>query len=172
MDKIVIREATEKDFEGIATVRVKGWQSAYRGQMPDSYLDNLSIEKDTQGLIERNKNPDPTKKTFVAELDNKIIGFVVAGNPRDEDVSPETGEVYAIYVLPEFQGKSAGSRLINAAIVFLIKNGYKKAALWVLETNIKARTWYEKKGWKTDGKTKVEKRENFELHETRYIINI
>lgn len=172
MDKIIVREATEKDFEGIANVRIKTWQSTYRGQIPDSYLDSLEIDKEVQGLIERHKAPDPTKKLFVAELNNQIIGFSRSGKSRDDDTPPDTGEVYALYVLPEFQGKSTGSRLMNAAIVFLIESGYKKAILWVLDTNLNARNWYEKKGWKPDGKTKIEKRDNFELHESRYTINI
>jgi len=38
MDSLIIREAQLKDAAGIAKVQVKTWQTAYKGQMPESYL--------------------------------------------------------------------------------------------------------------------------------------
>src|SRR5512142_1389502 len=40
-----IRPATPEDAEGIARVHIETWRTTYRGLMPDSVLDNLSIEK-------------------------------------------------------------------------------------------------------------------------------
>ena len=38
MDSLIIREAQLKDAAGIAKVQVETWQTAYKGQMPESYL--------------------------------------------------------------------------------------------------------------------------------------
>jgi hypothetical protein len=40
-----IRAATISDAYGIAEIQVAGWQAAYRGLMPDSLLDGLSVPK-------------------------------------------------------------------------------------------------------------------------------
>lgn len=61
---------------------------------------------------------------------------------------------------------------MNEALKRLKKDGYKKATLWVLDTNEKTRKWYESKGWKVEGATKIDKRDNFELKETRYTIDL
>ena len=39
-----MREAILADAEAIATVHVRSWQAAYRGQLPDEYLDGLTVE--------------------------------------------------------------------------------------------------------------------------------
>ncbi len=77
-----------------------------------------------------------------------------------------------IYVHPNFIGTGCGSKLIEEAISLLKQDGYKKATLWVLETNEKTRRWYESKGWKVEGKTKIDKRDLFELKEVRYLIDL
>lgn len=41
----LVRKATSEDAPAIAKIHVETWQSVYRGQMPDSLLDNLSIQK-------------------------------------------------------------------------------------------------------------------------------
>jgi len=54
----------------------------------------------------------------------------------------------------------------------LKSEGYKKATLWVLDTNKKTRDWYESKGWRVEGREKTEPRDGFDLHEVRYIIDL
>jgi ribosomal protein S18 acetylase RimI-like enzyme len=46
--------------------------------------------------------------------------------------------------------------------------GFDEAVLWVLETNERARRFYEKAGWKTDGQTKTEERGPVVLNDVRY----
>ena len=45
MGLLTVRPATAADARGIATVRVRAWQSGYRGLIPDDYLDHMSIEE-------------------------------------------------------------------------------------------------------------------------------
>ena len=39
-----IRSATPDDAERLASVHVEAWKSTYRGQVPDAYLDALSVQ--------------------------------------------------------------------------------------------------------------------------------
>lgn len=172
MENFVIRDATPDDAEGIAIVHVKTWQCAYRGQMPDSLLDGLSVEKRTEGWRKQLQEPPEGRHSFVVEIEGQIVGWCTVGKTRDEDVTPEIGELYGIYIHPDFIGKGLGSALMEHALTVLKNDGYDKATLWVLDTNEKTRRFYEKKGWVVEGKTKVDKRDDFDLHETRYIINL
>jgi ribosomal protein S18 acetylase RimI-like enzyme len=172
MNNVIVRKAISEDAQQIAEVHVLTWQCAYKGQIPDSYLKSLSIEKRTEGWSKQLKYSKKGIHTLVVEVDGKVVGWCTAGIGRDEDFDPEIGELYAIYIHPNFIGKGLGSKLMESALNQLRKDGYKKATLWVLNTNEKTRKWYENKGWKIEGKTKVDIRDNFELHETRYIIDL
>jgi hypothetical protein len=75
-------------------------QVAYRGHMPDEFLDSLDAEKRTNMWRELTQNPD--KMVFVAEdSENNVVGFSALGPSRDPDADPNTAEVSAIYVHPE-----------------------------------------------------------------------
>jgi len=50
----------------------------------------------------------------------------------------------------------------------LRRAGFDEAVLWVLETNVRARRFYEIAGWKPDGQTKADERGTVTLHEVRY----
>jgi hypothetical protein len=50
---MLIRAAQIEDAKQIAEVHVASWRAAYRGILPDSMLDNLSVEKRTELWQER-----------------------------------------------------------------------------------------------------------------------
>ncbi|OGC51665.1 hypothetical protein A2709_03170 [candidate division WWE3 bacterium RIFCSPHIGHO2_01_FULL_43_9] len=69
-------------------------------------------------------------------------------------------------------GKGAGTKLLEYGLKELKNMGYTKATLWVLASNAKTIKWYESRGWRVEGKTKVDKRDTFEMNETRYITDL
>ncbi len=167
-----IREATPEDARGIAIVHVKMWQQTYRGQVPDSFLDNMSIEKRFEVWKSGLQNPTPNNYMFVVDVDGIVAGWVTGGVNRDDDLPKTVGELQGIYMHPDYAGKEYGSKLMQRILNVLRNDGYKQATLWVLDTNKKTRDWYESKGWKVEGKTKVEHRDGFDLNEVRYIIDL
>ena len=172
MLKIKIRTANIGDAKGIASVHVRTWQCAYKGQITDSYLDSLSIEKKTKSWKKSFENPKKGVFPYVAVIDENVIGWCTTGVSRDKDLADEVGELYGIYVDPDYIGKGAGSLLMNKSLNKLKKEGYKKATLWVLDTNTKTIEWYEHKGWKIEGKKKKDQIDAFVLNEVRYIIDL
>jgi ribosomal protein S18 acetylase RimI-like enzyme len=158
INKITIRESEVSDALGIATVHVKSWQKTYRGQVPDSYLDNLSIPERASKLekmIEENRKKNV--HNFVIEEDKLIVGILAVGENTDNDLPSNVGQLYVIYIHPDHEGKGFGSMLMNKAIEILKEDGYTKATLWVLDTNSKARSWYEHKGWKIEANRDVKR---------------
>ncbi|MBM2812245.1 MAG: N-acetyltransferase [Chloroflexi bacterium] len=168
-----IRQAQESDARTIAEVHVRGWQWAYRGQLPDSYLDGLSanLEQRTQ-LWQRTLAHQPEQRVWVAEADRGIVGFAATFPSRDDDATPQIGEVGAIYLDTDWAGKGVGRVLFEQALDDLRLLGYDQATLWVLETNERARRFYEVAGFRPDGATKVVRCDDFELRELRYRLDL
>jgi GNAT superfamily N-acetyltransferase len=167
-----ILSAERNDASEIAKIHVVTWQHAYRGLVPDALLNNLSITEKTKRWNEILEREYPESDTLVAKLDNDLVGFCSVGPSRDTDVEAMTGELWAIYVHPDFMNKGVGTALHDKGLSNLRDLGFTTAILWVLTANEHARKWYEEKGWRAEGLTKVVDREGFQLHETRYIINL
>ena len=165
-----LRVASITDARRIAEVHIRSWQAAYRNQVPDAYLDSLSIdhrEATWIGIIQEAELP--SSGVFVIEDDNKVVvGFADITASRDIDSTPSTGKVGAIYLLPEFWGVGYGWALSERATESLREAEYSTATLWVLGSNERARRFYERGGWGPDGAQKVEDRGTFSLYEVRY----
>jgi ribosomal protein S18 acetylase RimI-like enzyme len=174
-----VRRALPSDAAVIATVHIRSWQSAYRGQLPDSYLDQLGqeLERRTQFWSSAITAPTiPGNEIWVidisvskadSESQSEVKGFATIGPTRDSDLA-KAGEVYAIYLDPQSWGQELGRALFTHVSDRLAALGYPTAMLWVLESNARARRFYEMAGWTADGATKVETRPGFELHDVRY----
>ena len=77
---------------------------------------------------------------------------MAGGRCRDADrTGPGQGEVYAIYVLPEWWGRGAGRLLMAHVVRALAEAGQDDITLWVLEGNQRARRFYEAAGFRLDG---------------------
>ncbi|OAI39868.1 hypothetical protein AYO38_06750 [bacterium SCGC AG-212-C10] len=149
---VIIREATPADAHAIATVQVRGWRAAYRGLIPQKFLDALSIEDRTRRFGGILAAPQPGVRFWVAERGGHVIGYASAGPSRDDGVDAEaTGEVYALYLVPEAWDTGSGRALFTTAADSLRGDGFQTATLWVLEANERARRFYEHAGWEFDG---------------------
>lgn len=94
---------------------------------------------------------DRGRRAFVAEVGGALVGVVLAGpDPEDE----HRGQLARLYVAPEHWGEGIGRRLYDAAIRRLHREGFMTATLWVLEGNHRARSWYERLGWRANGARK------------------
>ena len=165
-----VRRATPQDARSIAEVHVRSWQAAYQGLIPQEYLDALDPARQLEARAKRIRDMDWTKGgCLIAEHGNRVIGFVHYGPTRDNDDGREPiGEVAAIYLASESWGKGFGRELMNAALAHLAGAGYAQVTLWVLDTNSRAQSFYEKAGFTADGAVKLDDRGSFQLREVRY----
>lgn len=146
-----IRVATPADdFEAISRIYARSWKAAYKGIVPQDYLDELP-ETRWAGFL--NQRPE---STLVLLEDGRYIGTSGFGAARD-DARPGWGEVFSIYLLPEYFGKGYGKPLLSGALDALHGQGFKQVYLWVLEENARARAFYEKCGfWPTEDRMTLE----------------
>jgi len=110
------------------------------------------------------RTPQPGSATFVALVEDEVVGFATVGASHSED---GTGELYAIYVDATCWGHGAGRALIKRAEVSLRESGFPKALLWVLEGNERAERFYRAAGWTRDGE-KVDVFQGARVTELRY----
>src|SRR5512135_3390121 len=92
---VSVRRAGPADAGVIARITVDGWRKAYRGLMPDGFLDGLSVPAREVGWRNLLDNEGEAAASWVAETDGRVIGFVSSGSPRDDDLPPDSAEVYA-----------------------------------------------------------------------------
>ena len=167
-----IREAVPPDARPIAEIHVRSWQAAYRGQLTDEYLDGLSVEDRLEQHRRSLEHPPAEWRTWVAEVDDRTIGFAVTGPSQDADATERTAELYAIYLEPDRVGTGSGRALFEQAIQDVRGRGFETATLWVLESNELARRFFEIAGWRPDG-TEASERVDAEMRSTvRYRVEL
>jgi GNAT superfamily N-acetyltransferase len=137
-----IRLLSQSDdrFE-VSHVYEEGWKSAYQGIIPQSYLKSIPRGRWVEWL-----NNDRQHSLIMLD-GTRIVGTSAYGKERLGDME-NCGEIISLYLLPEYWGKGYGKQLITAAALNLCQLGYQKICLWVLEENIRARTFYQSVGFK------------------------
>src|SRR4051812_21561185 len=140
---VTVRAATPDDAHAIERVRTDTWRAAYRGLMPDEVLERLGY--DGTRRRESMQRMPADRFALVAEHDGEVVGFVNGGASRDGDPA-DSGEVYAIYVLPSHQGHGHGAALLRAAAREIVARGWRGMMLWVLRDNGPSRVFYERMG--------------------------
>ena len=163
-----LRKARVDDAATIAEIHVRTGQHAYRDLLPGAYLERVSLTDRIERWQSR-LGPVATRSAiWVAEEDGTILGFCHVGPSRDDDADHDTGHLHALYVSPGFARRGIGSALMSAGLASLSEAGFTAATLWVLTANARARAFYERHGWETDGASQTEEQEGVVFHETRY----
>jgi L-amino acid N-acyltransferase YncA len=159
-----IRKANEEDIYGLAHVHIKSWQKTYKGILPDHYLDSMNLEARKKNWLRNLKMIH--NATYVAENEEgHIVGFASGGPEQTNDIYFQ-GEVYAIYLLKEYQRHGLGRRIIKAVIDELAKKEHKNLIIWALKDN-PSRGFYEALGGQVVGEKTV-KMAGIELVEVGY----
>ena len=149
----MIRRLLPADVPALARLHLRSWQIAFRGVVPDSYLDRLSIEQYVAMWSRIAADPDSRRVTWIGEWRSRIAGYCAVGPTRERSEPTKTGEVYGIYLAPEFFRHGFGTALLRRGEETLRECGYRHAALWVLVKNRNARDFYEANGWGSSGVT-------------------
>ena len=140
-----IRPLRESDDRlEVSRIYEESWKSAYRGIVPQAYLDGIAA-----GLWAENLDQGG-RQSLLLEESGRLIGTSCVSPSRWPDY-PDFGEVVALYLLPEYMGRGYGKALLAAAVETLAGRGYRDILLWVLEENRRARTFYEKHGFRFSG---------------------
>lgn len=149
---MIIRKAHPNDAAGIAKVQVDSWRTTYKGIVPDDFLQQLSYEKREEVWREATKST----LVFVAEEENgQIVGFICGGKERSGKYEGYDGELYAIYILKEYQDRGIGTLLVKELSKAMSESGFRSMIVLVLDEN-PATYFYEALGGKLIGYDEIE----------------
>ena len=156
---VVIRSPTADDAEELLRANEASWNASMAGVV-DKKLDEIApFEERVARYREGIAAVPPGMRLWVAEREGRIVGHA------NVVVAKASGELSALYVVPEAWGSGVAAALHDAAMAGMGELGATEAILWVLEGNTRARRFYEREGWSPDGETKSSV---FELTEVRY----
>lgn len=162
MTEIRPRRDTDDIYE-ISNVYEQSWKYAYRGIIPQEYLESIPTGQWANGLRQ------PGRHSLLLFDDRKLLGTSSYCRAREEDMDGY-GEIVSIYLLPEAVHRGYGRMLMQAVLTELKKMGYQKVYLWVLEENENARRFYERFGFTTSGKSCADTYAGREVREVQYVM--
>ncbi|MFE7813783.1 GNAT family N-acetyltransferase [Streptomyces sp. NPDC057433] len=143
---------TADDCDGVAGIRVRGWQYAYAGLVPQPYLDGLDVAADADRQRARLLDGDGSVRNLVVDADDGgLLGWVAFGPHRDGGTRTGDAELYALYLRPDHIGRGVGRALLAAATRHCADAGHARMYLWVVKGNTRARRFYERAGFAADG---------------------
>jgi ribosomal protein S18 acetylase RimI-like enzyme len=139
---ISIRSWQKSDLESIKRITWRSWISTYSSFIPEndlrSYFDTHYTEASLLSMFD-----DPSVQGFIAEVDDHIAGYARLFFNRDENRL----YVSSLYLLPEFEGKGIGIRLLESAEGYAAEKGLDELWIGVMVKNSQALVFYRKVGF-------------------------
>jgi ribosomal protein S18 acetylase RimI-like enzyme len=141
---ITIRRALPGDADQIAAVHDAAWREAYRGLIPGRELERLIARR----------GPDWWRRAvlqgsslLVLSTHGRLGGYVTYGRNRAPSLEFD-GEIFELYLAPEYQGLGFGRRLFLSGRDDLAANGIDRVLVWSLADNQRAIDFYRRLGGK------------------------
>ncbi len=141
---ITLRRALPGDSREIAAVHDAAWREAYRGVIPGRELERLIARR---GPDWWRRAVDQGSRLLVLALHGRIGGYVSYGRNRAPALDYD-GEIFELYLAPEYQGLGFGRRMFQAARDDLAANGLDRVLVWSLADNTRAVDFYRGLGGK------------------------
>lgn len=149
---IQIRKAIFADAERIAQIHAQTWLAAYHDFIPSDFFNNQATLESRRKLWNRLLSQEH-ESHYVVENQAEMIGFFSMEKARDADLPENTCELIAIYFIADDWHKGYGSKAMHFIISKAKEQGFGRISLWVFKENITAISFYEKFGFRFDGKT-------------------
>lgn len=169
LDRLRIREMALADCRSVAEIRVGGWQTAYVGMLPQTYLDRLDVDADAERRRGYLKKGDGEAVNLVAERHGEVVGWACHGPYREGEVRTREAELYAVYVRPGHISTGVGHALLQESAQRCAAAGHERILLWVLKENARARRFYEAHGFAPDGAEEPFLVDGVTVPEVRYV---
>ena len=139
---IEVRPAKAADAAAVASTHDEAWRSAYQGIIPGAELEKLINRRGPQWWDSAIRKGS---RVSVLVFGDKVAGYANYGRNRARSLHFE-GEIYELYLRPEFQGLGFGRRLFTSARRDLLQSGLKSMVIWALSDNDPATEFYRALG--------------------------
>lgn len=144
---IKIRDVRMSDAEDLTNLNLKlSEETKYMMREPSEVSTNVEVQQNRiQSTLE-----DPLSYTYVAEIEDKVVGFI-SFSSRDLYRISHVGN-FIVGVQKDFWGYGIGDKLMTSMLNKSKKLGLKKMSMDVVETNYSAISLYKKHGFEIEGK--------------------
>lgn len=139
---IEVRRAYSQDARAISDVHQHAWEQAYRGLIPHKPLMQMICRRDETWWRKASRG---SATILVIEIEGQVVGYSTLGLNRARAL-PYDGEVYELYLLPEYQGTGLGSMLFGEARRLLKSLGCSGILAWCLEDSDIATRFFRSQG--------------------------
>lgn len=147
--RISIRRAYEADTGIIAHIINSAWRVAYRGIVPQGYLDALEDIPRAGRLTEGLRKAEGLRY-YLLEEDRFPVGTASLHATHDKDLT-NTAEFTFFYFHPRAWRRGYGTILLDYLKREAKNQGFERLCCWVLEDNVRAISFYESQGMLRDG---------------------
>jgi ribosomal protein S18 acetylase RimI-like enzyme len=141
---IAIRAARAADAEGISRVHDEAWREAYRGIIPGAALERMVQRRGPAWWARAIRGGT---RLLVIECQDSVSGYASVGRSRVPALGYR-GEIFELYLAPEYQGAGFGRRLFESARKDLNAFGCREFVVWALADNHRAIEFYLRLGGK------------------------
>ena len=139
---IEVRQARVADAAAVAATHDDAWRSAYQGIIPGAELEKLINRRGPswwESAIRKGS------RVSVLSFGDTVAGYANYGRNRARSLQFE-GELYELYLRPEFQGLGFGRKLFASARRDLAQSGLRSTVVWALSDNETALEFYRNLG--------------------------
>jgi ribosomal protein S18 acetylase RimI-like enzyme len=141
---IEIRRAKANDAAAVADAHDEAWRTAYQGIIPGAELRRLINRR---GPTWWDSAIRKGSRIALLQFGDKVAGYANYGRNRARSLYYD-GEIYELYLRPEYQGLGFGRRLFTAARRDLAQSALKSLIVWALSENETAVEFYRALGGK------------------------
>ncbi len=139
---IEIRRAKASDAMAVAETHDEAWRAAYQGIIPGIELDKLISRRGPEWWDSAIRKGS---RVSILGFGDKVAGYANYGRNRARSLYYD-GEIYELYLRPEYQGLGFGRRLFTSARRDLAQSGMKSMVIWALSDNDPAVEFYRALG--------------------------
>ena len=139
---IEIRRAKPSDASAVADTHDEAWRTAYQGIIPGTELEKLVSRRGPDWWDSAIRKGS---RIALMQFGDAVAGYTNYGRNRARSLFYD-GEIYELYLRPEFQGLGFGRRLFSAARRDLAQSGLKSLVVWALSDNEPAVEFYRALG--------------------------
>ena len=139
-----VRRAKPSDAMAIASTHDEAWRAAYQGIIPGPELEKLVNRRGPDWWASAIRKGS---RIAILVFGDTVAGYANYGRNRARSLYYD-GEVYELYLRPEFQGLGFGRKLFSAARRDLIQSGLQSLVVWALSDNEPAVAFYRTLGGK------------------------
>lgn len=141
---IEVRPAKTADSSEVASTHDEAWRAAYQGIIPGAELEKLINRRGPHWWDSAIRKGS---RISILAFGDKVAGYANYGRNRARSLFYD-GEIYEIYLRPEYQGLGFGRRLFTSARRDLAQSGLKSLVIWALSDNDPAVEFYKALGGK------------------------